>query len=697
MNGIVDTVESGSTRDLGSTTTSRWLFHRPSDPVLLVAALAVYCALIFYQIDRYPLYFFADEAIPGVDAYAIAHTGADHTGKRFPLFFEGLGEYPLSLTVYLQVPLIALFGKTVSAVRTTTALLSLFGVMAVYLTLRQIFHSKVAWLAPLLLVVSPFWYLHSRTGFEYVPATSFFLLYFYFTVRSLDGSRVNVVLAAVSAAASFYSYTPGRGWILVATVLTTLFLAPTHRMLWRRWLLLGALLALLLAPYVVLQITQPAIALRRLEAAGFADFRNLSLIGKVEHFGHEYLRALDPRFWFTWSGTPHDGPMQRHVIPKLPLVPVWLAPFSLLGLALCLFRIRRPESRTLLAFLLAVPVPASLLEIDNHRCLPIGAFLVLFAGIALGEVFARVRGSDFGYRAAVGALTAFLVGYAFWFGSYARNTSIRRYSDYGFYGLQMGAPQLFTWIEQNSDRFTAFRVGTNLFNMGEAFTWFFLPQPTLNKVKMVELDNVCRGRITWPQGTAFLFPAGFPAGILSAGCPLDVRVLYTLTDPLGRPVMMAGSLTKEGGFSAWAAAQLAKSRLPVVETTTAYGHEVTVEHPRFDIGSLTDLFDGNPGTIARTQQINPALYVIRFKKEQRLGQVEVVFANTTAADVTVTTTGPTGEVAWGQRHYSRDHGDTQTVLLRMAPPISVSAITVEVRLTDQDRFGSVHLSGIMWK
>ena len=167
---------------------------------------------------------------------------------------------------------IAAVGKTVWAVRATTALLSLFGVLAVYLILKHAFHSKVAWLAPLLLVVSPFWYLHSRTGFEYVPATAFFLLYLYFTVRSLEGRRTSVVLAAVSAAASFYSYTPGRGWILVATVLAALFLAPTHRRLWRRWLLLVALLALLLAPYVILQIAQPAIAFRRLEAAGFADF-----------------------------------------------------------------------------------------------------------------------------------------------------------------------------------------------------------------------------------------------------------------------------------------------------------------------------------------------------------------------------------------------------------------------------------------
>ncbi len=697
MIGIVDTVNDQRENRSASESPVRDFFSRHGDVALLVTALAFYGALILFQIDRFPAYFFADEAIPGVDAYSIAHTGADHTGKKFPLFFEGLGEYPLSLTVYLQVPLIAAVGKTVWAVRTTTALLSLLGVLAVYLMLKHAFHSKVAWLAPLLLVVSPFWYLHSRTGFEYVPATAFFLLYLYFTVRSLEGGRTPVVLAAVSAAASFYSYTPGRGWVLVATVLTTLFLAPTHRKLWRRWVLLVALLGLLLAPYAILQLTQPVTALRRLEAAGFADFRNLPLIGKVEHFGHEYLRAFDPRFWFTWSGTPHDGPMQRHVIPELPLVPIWLAPFSLAGLALCLFRIRRPESRTLLAFLLAVPVPAALLEVNNHRCLPVGVFLVLFAGIGLGEVISRVSARRFARRAAVAGLTALLAGYALWFGSYARNESIRRYSDYGFYGLQMGSPQLFNWIRQNSDRFTAFRVGSNLFNMGEVFAWFFLPQATLDKLKIVDLDDLCRGRLAWPQGAVFLFPAGFPDGIRSTGCPLDARVLFTVADPLGHPVMMAGSIAKQRGFGAWVAEQDERSRLPVTETAAAYGQVVTVEHPPFDIGSAASLFDDNPGTITRTQQVNPARYEIRFRAARRLREVGVEFANTTEADVTVATSGPTGDLAWGRQHYSRYHGDAQELVFRRALATPVSAITVEVHLTDQGQFGFVHVSGIVWR
>ncbi len=695
--GIVERVDSSWANRSDMQPPGRGVISRYGGSALLVAALALYIVLVLVQIDRYPVYFFADEAISGVDAYSIAHTGADHTGKSFPLFFEGLGEYPLSLTVYLQVPLIAAFGKSVWAVRTATALLSLLGVLALYLTLRHVFDCRFAWFAPLLLALSPFWYLHSRTGFEYVPATAFFLLYLYFTARSLEGGLRFVVLAAVSAAASFYCYTPGRGWVVVATVLTTLALAPTHSALWRRWLLLVGLLAILLTPYVVLQITHPEIALRRLESAGYVNFAQLPVVEKVEHFGREYLRAVDPWFWFTWDGTPHEGPIQRHVIPELPLVPIWLAPFSLAGLVFCLSRLRRPETRIVFAFMLAVPVPASLLETNSHRCLPVGAFLVLFGGIGLDKVLSWLPARRLGRHGAVGALTAFLVAYAVWFSSYTRHESIRRYSDYGFFGLQMGAPQLFDWIGHNAERFTSVYLATNLFNTGDVFARFFLPQRALDKVVMSNLDEVCRGRLTWPEGAVFIFPEAFPVSTRSAGCPLDIRVLHTVNDPLGRPLMMAGTLTRERGFSGWAAENLAKVRSSVEETAMAYGDLVTVEHPRFDIGSLVDLFDDNPRTITRTQLVNPARYEIRFGTTRRLSRIGVVVANTTEADVTVTTAGPDGETFSKRQHYSRYRGDAETVLFPSALPTSASALTIEVKLTDQDEFGSVHLSGITWQ
>jgi len=673
------------------------VFSRHQGAVLFSCALALYAVLILRHLESYPVYFFADEAIHGVDAYSIAHTGADHFGRRWPLFFEGLGEYPLSLSVYLQVPLIAAMGKSVAVVRTTTALLSIVGVWALYLTLRLGFRNELAWLAPLLIVASPFWYLHSRTGFEYVPATTFFFLYLYFMLRSLDGGRSHVFLAAASAAAAFYSYTPGRGWVVVATALSILLLAPTHHRMWRRWLLLCALLALFLTPYAMVQINHPEVALRRLEAAGYVDFRNLPIVEKLGHFARQYLRALDPTFWFTWNGTIHDGPMQRHVIPKLPLVPIWLAPFSLLGAVLCLVRIRRPESRVLLAFLLAVPVPASLLEITSHRCLPVGGIFVVLAIIGLAEVVSIVPGGRHVRQATAAGLGLLLAGYALAFDGYARNESIRRYSDYGYYGLQMGSPQLFQWIGQNRDRFARFWVSTDLFNMGDVFARFFLPEKDFAQVKMVQPSDIFRGELTWREGTVFAVTSGFQDDVRSSGCPLELQALYTVTDPLGRPIILTCFLGKGAAFGSWIDDQAKRRLLPVKENVTANGDTVTVEHPRFDIGSVADLFDKRPNSITRTQQVNPAHYVIGFTKARTLREVDVTFANTTEADVTVSTVDPGGEISWGRKHYSRRHGDSPALLFTSGSPAKCMTLNIEVKLTYQDEFGSVHLSGIAWR
>ncbi|MGH7897677.1 MAG: hypothetical protein ACREQQ_06975, partial [Candidatus Binatia bacterium] len=58
-----------------------------------VIALGLYVLLVFERLPAFPLYFFCDEAVEGVDAQAILETGADVFGERLPIFFRGLGDY----------------------------------------------------------------------------------------------------------------------------------------------------------------------------------------------------------------------------------------------------------------------------------------------------------------------------------------------------------------------------------------------------------------------------------------------------------------------------------------------------------------------------------------------------------------------------------------------------------------------------
>ena len=98
----------------------------------VAASLLVYAVLVFDHPSRFPLYFFCDEAVVGVDAKAILEHGRDRFGAHWPVFFQGLGDYALSLSVYWAMPFVHVLGLSENAVRIATGAASFIGVLSAY-------------------------------------------------------------------------------------------------------------------------------------------------------------------------------------------------------------------------------------------------------------------------------------------------------------------------------------------------------------------------------------------------------------------------------------------------------------------------------------------------------------------------------------------------------------------------------------
>ncbi|MCP4402269.1 MAG: hypothetical protein GY801_33815 [bacterium] len=128
----------------------------------------------------------------GVDAYSLITKGVCRQGAQWPFFFQGLGSYSHAVSVYFNIPSIILFGLNEFSVRLTTAAISLLGVGAVYALVRYVYKMDSAWVTFAVFAISPLWFLHSRTGFEYVMATSFFLAFglFYILPKLSDSLRL---------------------------------------------------------------------------------------------------------------------------------------------------------------------------------------------------------------------------------------------------------------------------------------------------------------------------------------------------------------------------------------------------------------------------------------------------------------------------------------------------------------------------
>ena len=207
-----------------------------------------------------------------VDARALLDTGSDIHGKAWPVVFEGLGDYALSASVYAQIPFLLVFGDTESAVRLRSVFFSLFGMLAACWWWKDRQGSQGAWIPGVVFSLAPMWFLHSRTGFEYIQAASLYLIFFILYSSALQKYPRLMTPAAVAAVACFYSYTPARGWIGLAAVLCTLPNLRFHLQHWKTSLIAGTLGVLLALPYILFHFSNPTLANKRLYAVGFGSF-----------------------------------------------------------------------------------------------------------------------------------------------------------------------------------------------------------------------------------------------------------------------------------------------------------------------------------------------------------------------------------------------------------------------------------------
>src|SRR3989304_260031 len=90
---------------------------------------------------------------------------------------------------------------------------------AVGLTLRDVFHTRLAWLGVLLLVITPAWFLHSRTAFETSLYVSMFAWFVYFYLRYRSGHVSAMFPAVVFGALAFYSYNTGQAGLVLCALL----------------------------------------------------------------------------------------------------------------------------------------------------------------------------------------------------------------------------------------------------------------------------------------------------------------------------------------------------------------------------------------------------------------------------------------------------------------------------------------------
>lgn len=363
-----------------------------------VAGLALAAAASWYyaaDLNRTPVHLYHDEVNFARHAHAMATTGRDVTGNRFPVYFQepsfSVGRDPVY--IYATAAALRVLPWQESTLRAAPVAAALLTIVLVVLIGAELFSSTAAGIAAgLLFALTPALFIHSRQASSVLLPVPFIAWWLLFLLRYLrTGHSSDLALASTGIGLGLYSY-------LGMAVLLPIYVALTvGAVLWqktyRQITIVVACLALTAVPFAFWQILHPdrfteIIASYKLYdpkldvLRGTKDLLSWFSIGtRVD----VYWQSINPgRLFLTGESSPLDS---TRTAGTFPLVSLFLWP---LGLAAMLRAPLVPRSIVVLVCLATAPLPSVLLGNPNlYRYLGILVFGALLGTAGLWHLWER--------------------------------------------------------------------------------------------------------------------------------------------------------------------------------------------------------------------------------------------------------------------------------------------------------------------
>jgi hypothetical protein len=401
----------------------------------------------------------------------------------------------------------------------------------------------------------------------------------------------------------------------------------------------------------------------------------------VTRFVTAYTYGLSPQYWFF----PNEKDLARHRMKDYGNLNTPVLLLLLLGVGLCLWKVKSGPHRAVILAAMATPVGAALVDISITRVLAFTVPASVLAGLGLDAAFTFVerrlvrdngrvvRSNDFspstphgatevattkatgnGWLHVVFAIAIFAV-FAIASVGMLNDTLTRGplwYSDYGLYGMQYGAKQLFEdaipeYLQRDPN--TLILVSSTWANGADTFIRFFLPPEQRSRVQMLNVDYFMTARRTLaPNMLLVMTPPEYEQAKASKKFK-SVTVEQVIPYPDGRPGFYFARLAYADNFDTIISEEKAVRSKPVQGQVVIDGQQVQVTHSQFDAGQLRDLFDGDTFSLARGLEANPLVLEFTFPQPRPMTGLEATFGS---MDLTLTAKlyadGATEPVAYSQ-------------------------------------------------
>lgn len=607
---------------------SKFLAKLPE--ILFMLAICIYLLVRLIGLEQFPIYFFSDEAIQAVRAADFVRDNfRSESLEFFPTYFKNSYQYNLGPSVYIQILPTLLFGKQIWVTRATSVIFSLLSALAAGLSAKTMFNRKAGWLAILLLSLMPAWFLHSRTAFETALSVSFYSAFWYCYLMYRQKNRSFIYPAAIFAALAFYSYSPAQ-MVVSLTILALLLSDFKYHVTDRKTLLKTLLLSIILIlPYLRFLNNHPGEILNHLQIVGANMAAGLTIMQKVSGYLQEYISGLNPAYWLI----SNEIDLPRHTMKGYAHLWQPAAPFILIGLLTCFRFLKQSPYRMILIAVFIAPSGAALAQIGITRTLFMVFPAAMLATLGLITTYDFLKKLNLFSRLPRYIWSIILPILVFIGLSFANITMLvdslknapRWYTDFGLYGMQYGARQIFGEIKNDLaiDPQTKIVLTPGWANGTDILARYFFPDPL--PFALGSVDSFIQNMLDFDSSTTFVMLSNEYDDLIRSEKFTDIQTKKMLPYPDGKPgfyfIQMRYVDNVEEIFRQ---EKIARLELIGADIFLQDGSLAGVHYSPLDMGMIKDVLDGDKQTIARSWEANPFQFIFDFQEPRLINEIILI-------------------------------------------------------------------------
>lgn len=352
---------------------------KSSTKLLFGCVIFISFLLRIFQISEIPPGLNRDEAAIGYTAYSLLKTGTEEYGKFLPVSLKSFGDWKLPFYAYITVPFVVVLGLTEFTVRLPSMLAGIGTIFLTFFIALRLFKSqKIAFIATILIAISPWHIFFSRVT-----------------------SEANIAVFLSSCAVLFFTYAHEKKWLLIlGSILLSLTLFTYHgnhiftplffvlNIIFFRKVFFKPVGYLSIALFLITSgiiFSHTLLSADKTKISGLLSINDASLVHEhivlnriiyknellaklfnnkvvffVEDTARNYIRSFSPEYLVISGGTN-----QQHNIPDFGNLYLIELPFFMLGLYF-LFAKKEKAAFYLLAWILISPLGASLTKDAPH-------------------------------------------------------------------------------------------------------------------------------------------------------------------------------------------------------------------------------------------------------------------------------------------------------------------------------------------